>query len=139
MKPSFFPRVAGCALAASLLLSGSVHAAVRGWLQWRGPDQTGTTRETGLPEKVDAKGALWTAPLPGQSAPVIADGKLYINGYLGEGPDLQEVVACFDAETGKMLWDHRENDFLSDIIYLRYSNSSPTVDPETGNVYVQGS
>ena len=139
MKPSTFPRVAGCVLAASLLFSCSVHAAVRGWLQWRGPDQSGTTRETGLPEKVDAKAALWTAPFPGQSAPVIADGKLYINGYLGEGADLQEVVTCFDAETGTKLWEHRENDFLSDVIYLRYSNSSPTVDPETGNVYVQGS
>ena len=134
-----FVRVAVCALAASLLFSGRVHATVRGWLQWRGPDQTGTTRETGLPEKVDAKAPLWMATFPGQSAPVIADGKLYINGYLGEGADLQEVVMCFDAETGAKLWEHRENDFLSDIIYLRYSNSSPTVDPETGNVYVQGS
>jgi len=141
MKPSTFTflRVAGCALAASLLFSGQAQAKVNGWLQWRGPDQSGTTRETGLPEKVDAKSPLWTAAFPGQSAPVIADGKLYINGYLGEGPDLQEVVSCFDAETGAKLWEHRENDFLSDIIYLRYSNSSPTVDPETGNVFVQGS
>ncbi|MGB0578888.1 MAG: PQQ-binding-like beta-propeller repeat protein, partial [Limisphaerales bacterium] len=30
------------------------------------------------------------------------------------------------------------NDFLSDIIYTRYSTSNPTVDPETGNVYVCG-
>src|SRR5262249_38046357 len=135
MKPSTSARVAGCVLAAGLMLPNPVHAAVRGWLQWRGPDQSGTTRETGLPDKVDAKAALWTVPFPGQSAPVIADGKLYINGYLGEGPDLQEAVLCFDAETGARLWDHRENDFLSDIIYLRYSNSSPTVDPETGNVY----
>jgi outer membrane protein assembly factor BamB len=139
MKPSTFARMAGCALAAGLLLSGHVHAAVRGWLQWRGPDQSGTTRETGLPGVVDAKAALWTAAFPGQSASVIADGKLYINGYLGEGADLQEVVSCFDAETGEKLWEHRENDFLSDIINLRYANSSPTVDPETGNVYVQGS
>ena len=138
MKASPFAHAAGFALAAALLLSVPVHAAVHGWLNWRGPDQNGTTRETGLPDKVDAKAPLWSAAFPGQSAPVIADGKLYINGYLGEGQDLQEVVSCFDAETGKLLWEHRENDFLSDIIYLRYSTSSPTVDPETGNVYVQG-
>jgi len=30
------------------------------------------------------------------------------------------------------------NDFLSDTIYLRYATSSPTVDDETGNVYMQG-
>jgi outer membrane protein assembly factor BamB len=69
---------------------------------------------------------------------VIANGRLYINGYVGDGPDLQEAIACFDAETGKQIWEHRFNDFLSDTIYLRYATSSPTVDPETGNVYMQG-
>ena len=89
------------------------------------------SRETGLPEKIDAKAALWTADFPGQCAPVIANGKLYIMGYEGEGPDLQEGVACFDAETGKLLWKHLFNDFLSDIIYLRYATSSP--DDRSGN------
>ncbi|MEY2407846.1 MAG: hypothetical protein QOF48_516 [Verrucomicrobiota bacterium] len=138
MKPSTFARLAGFSLAFSLLVSVPLHGAVRGWLDWRGPDQNGSTRETGLPEKVDAKSPLWVADFPGQSSPVIADGHLYINGFLGEGTDLQEVVACFDAETGAKQWEHRENDFLSDTIYLRYATSSPTVDGETGNVYVQG-
>ncbi len=109
-----------------------------GWLSWRGPDQNGTSREKGLPEKIDAKAALWTADFPGQSAPVIANGKLYINGYQGDGPELQEVIACFNAETGEKVWEHRFNDFLSDTIYLRYATSSPTVDAETGNVYMMG-
>lgn len=108
------------------------------WTDWRGPLQTGVTPETGLPAAVDAKKALWSVDFPGQSTPVIFKGRLYINGYLGDGPDLQEVVSCFDAETGKQIWQHRFNDFLSDTIYLRYSTSSPSVDPETGNVYVQG-
>jgi outer membrane protein assembly factor BamB len=114
--------------------SGAVH----GWLDWRGPDQTGVTHETGLPDKVDAKSALWTVDFPGQSAPVIANGKLFIMGYEGDGPDLQEGVACFDAETGKLLWKKLYNDFLSDTIYHRYATSSPSIDPETGNVYTQG-
>ncbi len=127
-------------LAVSLITSMSLGAApVRGWLSWRGPEQAGVSHETGLPERVDADAPLWTAPLSGQSTPVIADGRLYINGYAGDGQDLQEVVACFDAETGRRIWEHRENDFLSDLIYKRYSTSAPTVDPETGNVYVQGS
>lgn len=113
--------------------------AVQGWLDWRGPLQTGVSLEKGLPDKLDAKAALWTADFPGQSAPVIANGKLYIMGYLGEGPELQEGVACFDAESGKMLWKQLFNDFLSDVVYLRYANSCPTIDPETGNVYMQNS
>ena len=112
---------------------------MEGWLDWRGPEQTGVSRETGLPEKIDAKAALWSVDFPGQSQPVIANGRLYIMGYEGDGPDLQEGVACFDAETGKLIWKHLFNDFLSDVIYLRYANSSPTIDPETGNVYIQNS
>ncbi|HVV74201.1 MAG TPA: hypothetical protein VHI52_22380, partial [Verrucomicrobiae bacterium] len=88
---------------------------VSGWLSWRGPEQTGVSRETGLPSKVSPGDALWTADFPGQSACVIANGKLYAMGYLGEGPDLQEGVACFDAETGKKLWQRLYNDFLSDV------------------------
>jgi outer membrane protein assembly factor BamB len=113
-------------------------ASVRGWLSWRGPEQNGTSREKGLPEKLAVEQALWTADFPGASTPVIASGKLYVMGYLGDGPDLQEGVACFDAETGKNLWEHLFSDFLSDTIYKRYATSSPTVDAETGNVYVQG-
>src|SRR5688572_25406537 len=111
---------------------------VRGWLAWRGPEQTGMSRETGLPDKVDPKNPLWRAEFPGASTPVIANGKLYIMGYLGDGADLQEGIACFDAETGKQLWSQRYNDFISDTIYGRYATSSPTIDPETGNVYMQG-
>src|SRR3954447_22015990 len=62
----------------------------RGWLSWRGPQQNGASLEKNLPDKIDAKDALWVADFPGQSAPVIANGKLYIIGYLGEDADLQE-------------------------------------------------
>ena len=126
--------------AGLLLVSGFLaHASdVRGWLSWRGPQQNGSSLEKNLPDQLDVKGALWVADFPGQSTPVIANGKVYIMGYLGEGADLQEGVACFDAETGKKLWERRYNDFLSDTIYLRYATSSPAVDEETGNVYIQG-
>jgi outer membrane protein assembly factor BamB len=114
-------------------------AKVEGWLDWRGPLQTGVSLEKGLPDKIDAKSPLWTADFPGQSAPVIANGKIYVMGYEGEGPELQEGIECFDAETGQLLWKQLFNDFLSDVVYLRYANASPTVDPETGNVYLQNS
>lgn len=111
---------------------------VHGWLSWRGPQQNGTSLEKNLPDKVDPKKPLWTADFPGQSTAVVANGRVYIMGYLGQGPELQESVACFDAETGKKIWEQGYSDFLSDTIYLRYATSSPTIDPETGNVFIQG-
>ncbi len=128
----------GLVLTGALFLSTAQAASVRGWLAWRGPDQNGFSAEKNLPDKVDPKAALWSADFPGQSTPVIANGRLYIIGYLGEDADLQEGVACFDAETGRKLWQHLFNDFISDVIYLRYASSSPVIDPETGNVFVQG-
>jgi outer membrane protein assembly factor BamB len=125
-------------LIAGVLLPGKADAA-EGWLSWRGPEQTGVSRETGLPASLESKeDALWTVDFPGQSTPVIADGRLYILGYQGEGADLQEGISCFDAETGELLWQRKYNDFMSDIIYTRYSTSTPVIDPETGNVYMQG-
>jgi len=137
MNRKTFHVLAGLLFVAGLL--NSLHAApVQGWLAWRGPEQSGVSRETGLPDKVDPKSPLWRTDFPGQSTPVIANGKLYIMGYLGEGADLQEGVACFDAETGKKLWQQLYNDFISDTIYLRYATASPAIDPESGNVFVQG-
>jgi len=103
---------------------GSLPAA-DGWLSWRGPNQNGNSPEKNLPATLGADNLLWTADFPGMSTPVIANGRLYIMGYLGQGPDLDEGVSCFDAETGKLLWQHLYADFLSDTIYLRYRNVQP--------------
>ena len=112
-------------------------AIATGWLNWRGPAQNGASAERNLPDTLDAAKPLWTADFPGMSTAVAANGKIYIMGYLGEGPDLSEGVACFNADTGKKLWEKLYLDFLSDTIYLRYATSSPTLDAETGNVYIQ--
>jgi len=129
--------LSACA-AVALVAEAVIADSVNGWLGWRGPEQAGVSRETGLPETVAVSNALWVADYPGQSTPVIAGGRLYIMGIQGEGANLQEGIGCFDANTGKLLWRHGYNDFISDIIYLRYATSSPVIDSETGNVYMQG-
>ena len=120
------------------LTATATAAPVEGWLHMRGPLQTGVSLEERLPDKIQTEDALWTVDLPGRSTPTVANGRMFVIGHLGEGADLQEGVFCFDAETGKKLWEHKFNDFLSDIIYTRYSSSSPTIDPETGNLFYQG-
>lgn len=131
-----FLFLAACAAAA-------VPAAekVEGWLNWRGPHQDGVSTETNLPDTWAPGGenSLWTADIPGQCAPVIANGRVYTMGFKGDGADMQEGLFCLDAANGKTLWDSCFNDFLSDTIYLRYASSSPVVDPESGNIYTLGS
>jgi outer membrane protein assembly factor BamB len=124
-------------LLGFFLVDFNSNAAPTGWFGWRGPNQNGSSAETNLPTTLDASHPLWTADFPGQSTAVACNGRIYIMGYLGQGPDLQEGVACFDANTGKKLWQKLYLDFLSDTIYTRYSTSSPAIDPETGNVYIQ--
>lgn len=122
--------VAGIAILAQAITG----QAAEGWLHWRGPAQNGTTLEKNLPEKVGE--AIWTYGKRGRGTPVIADGQLYSWSYSGTGPDLQEFLTCHDAETGDVKWQLGFNDFLSDTVYDRYSIGSPTVDDETGNVYI---
>ena len=136
MKAAAF--ACGVAVVSAFACGGAVRADVRGWLNWRGPEQTGVSRETGLPDKWALRGAndLWSLDLSGGGTPIIANGRVYAFGYQGQGADLQEVLVCVDAETGKKQWERRFNDFLSDITYNRYAIGSPCVDAETGNVYV---
>lgn len=126
-----------CLLGFFLAASNPVTAGPTGWFNWRGPNQNGTSAEKNLPDTLDAAKPLWTADFPGMSTAVAINGRIYIMGYLGQGPDLSEGVGCFDANTGQKLWEKLYPDFLSDTIYLRYATSSPTIDPESGNVYMQ--
>ena len=131
--------------AASLLLAGlcllpGTRADVAGWLHWRGPFQNGFSPETGLPDSVEVGGKnhLWSYDIAGGGTPVIANGRVYAFGFRGEGADLQEILSCLDERDGKLLWEIGFNDYLSDTVYNRYAIGSPTVDAETGNIYLQG-
>ena len=133
------PTLLLAGLLAGLLTGSTAHGQQRDdWLHWRGPHQNGTSLTSDLPDSITlgGEGELWTYPLSGRGTPVIRGDRLYTLGYAGEGPDLNEILVCLDAPTGKLLWEHHFRDFLSDTIYNRYSIGSPTIDPETGNVHV---
>ncbi|MCM8538246.1 MAG: PQQ-binding-like beta-propeller repeat protein [Lentisphaeraceae bacterium] len=128
-------------IAVVLLLascqSNSSSAKVEGFLNWRGPNQNGTSLETGLPDTWDVQnGTAWKHEIKGRGAPVIAGNRVFSLGYVGDKQELREVLSCIDLQTGKILWQNYYSDFMSDIIYDRYSIGSPTIDPETGLLYV---
>jgi len=110
------------------------------WAEWRGPARDGVSREKNLPAKWSPAGdnLAWKAPYGGRSTPVVFGDRLYLLNAAGKGPTLQERPMCFNADTGKVLWEHRFNLYLSDVPPHRIAWASPAVDAATGNVFALG-
>jgi outer membrane protein assembly factor BamB len=75
------------------------------WPRFRGPGGGGVTAQGDLPLTCDFKtGAniAWTAPVPapGFSSPVVWGERVFLSG----GDEKARVVMCFDALSGKLLW-----------------------------------
>jgi outer membrane protein assembly factor BamB len=132
------------ARAPELARPKSRSKAVYNWSFWRGPEQIGVSRERDLPakwslEKDDPDSNLvWTAPFGGITTPIIQDNHVYVINKVGEGITQQESVMAFDAETGKKVWEHKFNVFLTGIVEDRLGWTQMVGDPETGNVYAHG-
>ncbi len=120
-------------LAFSVLFSSD-------WAEWRGPARDGVSTEKNLPEKWSPAGEnlAWKAPYGGRSAPIVMGDRVYLQNAAGQGETLQERIMAFNADTGKLLWEHRFNTYLSDVPPHRIGWASPVGDPTTGNVYVFG-
>jgi outer membrane protein assembly factor BamB len=124
------------ATGASLALSSFSLAGEPQWYSWRGPNQNGTSDETYKNWSFNEE-PLWVYDkIMGRGTPTVADGNLYDFGYRGTGPDFEETLTCLDAKTGELKWEIEVNDYISDTIYNRYGIGAPTVDPETGNIYL---
>jgi outer membrane protein assembly factor BamB len=140
--------------AAFLAAMGIASAAfANDWHQWRGPEQDGVSRETNLPDKwsPDDENVAWTNDVGGMSSPIVMNGKLYTFTRVGEvptgeglaatlspGPKTQEALTCVDAKTGKVIWQHMENMYMTDDPFHRIGWSNPVGDPKTGRVYALG-
>ena len=114
--------------------------AMSDWAEWRGPERNGISNEKNLPVKWSPAGEnlAWRAPYGGRSAPIVMGDRVYLQNAADKGEMLQERVLCFNADTGKLLWEHRFNIYLSDVPPHRVGWASPVGDPSTGNIYVFG-
>ena len=120
------------------LLAASAPAS--DWNEWRGPARDGISNEKNLPTAWSPTGEnlAWKAPYGGRSAPIVMGNRVYLQNTAGKGDTEQERVMCFNADTGKLLWEHRFNVYLSDVPPHRVGWASPVGDPATGNVYAFG-
>lgn len=123
-----------------ILLVSRLTPARGDWPDWRGPARDGISLEKGLPENWSPAGEnlAWKAPYGGRSAPIVVGDRLYLQNSAGRGETVQERVMCFNADTGKLLWEHRFNVYSSDVPPHRVGWASPVGDPSTGNVYAFG-
>ncbi len=134
----FAAKVTAVSVVTLASMSGLSHA--NDWPSWRGPEQTGMTREKApvTSWSLDGHNLLWKAPVGGRTTPIVMNGRMYAITPAGANKTLGERVVCLDADTGKMLWQHRFNVFHTDIVAARLGWTSVVGDPETGNVYAHG-
>ena len=85
------------------LLGITVSAAADDWKQFRGPNATGVSAETGLPTEFSyEENVVWSKKLGrGIASPVIANGKTFITEM---ADDKTFVIAAHDSESGKQIW-----------------------------------
>lgn len=115
-----------------LLLAATLPAATSradDWPQWRGPNRDGISRETGWRTDWPAEGPkkLWEADVGiGYSSISVSAGRVFTMGNVNE----TDVISCFDAETGKLLWKHEYPCSSKDPNGYPGPRCTPTVDGE---------
>lgn len=104
------------------------------WPQWLGPRRDGSTDELVAAWKQAPK-IVWKQPAgEGHSAPVVADGKVFLFSKVADADD--ELVEALDAATGKRLWKQtcQRGNFKG--LFGNGPRGTPTVD--NGKVYTFG-
>lgn len=98
------------------------------WPQWRGPDRTGCSSETGLLKSWSEGGPplVWKARNAGEgySTPSVTGGRLYTMG--DRGPN--EYVICYDIRDGRELWAFRNGKSWRDPYGYHGPRCTPTID-----------
>lgn len=114
-----------------LCLAGAVSG--EDWPQFMGPNRDGISKEKGLMTRWPAEGptVLWTANVgKGFSAVAVQGDRVYTLGQIEETVGANEkgmYVLCFDASSGKVVWQQRTNGTYAGEGYPG-ARSTPTLD-----------
>jgi outer membrane protein assembly factor BamB len=124
------------------------------WPQFRGPNSTGASRESGLPTEWDAKkNVAWKVAIPGRawSSPIVWEDKIFVTNAVGE-KDLEKPKAglyfggerrkprdvehtweliCLGRDDGKIIWRksvRRSKPTIAIHIKNSYASETPVTD-----------
>ena len=100
------------------------------WPQWRGPTRDGVWHEQGIIDTFRGPQltAKWRAPIgAGYNGPTVADGRVFVMDRLTEPNDVERVL-CFDARTGKPLWNYAYDCEYEGIQYEAGPRAAVTID-----------
>jgi outer membrane protein assembly factor BamB len=149
-------------LAAVLAIALAPALAPAGdWPQFRGPDATGVSAETGLPDSWSAtENVAWKVPVPGRgwSSPIVWGEKVFLTTAVSEGKEdaprkglyfggnregppadvHRWLVLCLDRKTGKVLWErtaHQGVPATPRHIKNTFASETPATDGEAVYAY----
>jgi outer membrane protein assembly factor BamB len=116
------------ALLLSTFISGEE------WSQFRGPNGTGVSATTGLPDAFGpSKNVIWKTALPaGHSSPVLTDDRLFVTAHTTD----KLLVICLDRKTGKILWQREAPRTQQGRLQNVNGPASPSPVTDGSNVYV---
>lgn len=119
--------------SVALLASWREISAAGEWPQFRGPNASGVSSETGLPlEFGPEKNTVWKTPLPpGHSSPVLGDDRIFLTAF----EEKKLFVICLDRATGKILWRREVPKPRAQKLHDSNSPASPSPVTDGKNVY----
>ena len=135
-------------LLAVLAVFGARGAAAEDWPQFRGPNGSGVSASSGLPEAFGPeKNVVWKTPLPpGHSSPVLTRDRVFVTAYAEEkaadtkgnvgGKSHKLLVICLDRQTGKTLWQREVPRTREGRLQNVNNPASPSPVTDGANVYV---
>lgn len=143
---------------AALVVVAAVGPAIAwagDWPQFRGPDATGVSAETGLPDSWSpTENVVWKVPVAGRSwsSPIVWGEKIFLTTAVSEGEEEAPkkglyfggnrdapasmhrwAVLCLDWKTGKVLWEktvHRGPPPQARHLKNTFASETPVTDGE---------
>jgi len=121
-----------------VLFAASLTVASDDWTQFRGPNGSGVSSSTGLPQEFGPnKNVVWKTELPpGHSSPVLTRDRIFVTAFTKEKDNHKLFVICLDRQTGKVLWQREVPRTREGRLQNVNGPASPSPVTDGSNVYV---